>query len=743
MALPSYIHFENFVLRTPVFPFSLINSILTDNPEPLSLLRKLWNNKLFKEAIFLSSIELYNEIQKLMSAEIKDKDKCQKIYLSALKYFIRMVSRPAPFGLMAGLCMGKIGDKTDIVLSPVNDAKRSTRLDMNYLCALAFEITNNSKFNDNILFCINTSLYEVGDYYRYVEYLFEEGFVSHKIVSIEKNEFLRKILNQSTYGESKKNLIELLCDTGIDRSEARIYIDELIRSQILVSNINPSVTSQSLFEDIINLTNLNNEVSELTDTLIEVKSMLPQLDEKICMNNPNIYNSIIERLSNTGVEFNDKFIFQTDLIINKISCEINKSVSERLLKGLDVLTIINNMSELDNLNEFKRVFVNRYSDEEIPLLEVLDIESGIGYPNHSNSLSADISPLIDDLSFNKNVNDKNNVPVSKSGFLYRKYTEWLDNKLDYIEIYDEDIEGEKADSCCLSDTFYSIVSILDNGNNSESSIYLEYAGGSSAANLISRFSYADPSVLEFNKDVIFKENLLAEDYIIAELVHLPEYRTGNILLRPAIREYEIPYLARSSVINDHQISPADLTVSVRENRIILKSSRLKKVVIPKQTTAHNYSQSSLPVYNFLCDLQFQGISPGISFSWYPIDNDYNYYPRLVYKNIILSRAYWIINTIDLKELSGIPDDSIRLNELIAWLKENNIPTRLNFAEGEKELFLNLENIHFSRIFFDIIKGKTKIILKESFTEQSSNCINSGKEKFVGQFIIPFYRNDVR
>ena len=50
------------------------------------------------------------------------------------------------------------------------------------------------------------------------------------------------------------------------------------------------------------------------------------------------------------------------------------------------------------------------------------------------------------------------------------------------------------------------------------------------------------------------EEALQPDAVFAEVVHLPENgRTGNVILRPALRAYEIPYLGQSGVPAERQI----------------------------------------------------------------------------------------------------------------------------------------------------------------------------------------------
>jgi SAM-dependent methyltransferase len=123
-------------------------------------------------------------------------------------------------------------------------------------------------------------------------------------------------------------------------------------------------------------------------------------------------------------------------------------------------------------------------------------------------------------------------------------------------------------------------------------------------------------------DVVLAENVMEHvtdpDAVFAEVAHLPEGRIGNVLCRPVLRDYEIAYLGGSGAPPDRQLPAADLRVSVRDDRIVLRSVRLDREVIPRMTTAHNYTWRSLPVYRFLCLLQHQGVAAGLQWDWGPL-----------------------------------------------------------------------------------------------------------------------------
>ena len=78
-------------------------------------------------------------------------------------------------------------------------------------------------------------------------------------------------------------------------------------------------------------------------------------------------------------------------------------------------------------------------------------------------------------------------------------------------------------------------------------------GGSSAANLLARFSSEKSDVQSLAKKITEKEEELNPDYILAEIIHLPEARIGNVIRRPILRQYEIQYLAKSILPEENQI----------------------------------------------------------------------------------------------------------------------------------------------------------------------------------------------
>src|SRR5262249_31926365 len=118
----------------------------------------------------------------------------------------------------------------------------------------------------------------------------------------------------------------------------------------------------------------------------------------------------------------------------------------------------------------------------------------------------------------------------------------------------------------LPDAFSVLVSIAAQSEVAlaagDFQILMEGASGPSGARLLGRFCHGDPRLHRHVEQHVRAEEPLEPDAVFAEIVHLPEGRLGNILARPVLREYEIPYLGAAGVPVERQILVTDLRVSV-------------------------------------------------------------------------------------------------------------------------------------------------------------------------------------
>jgi hypothetical protein len=219
---------------------------------------------------------------------------------------------------------------------------------------------------------------------------------------------------------------------------------------------------------------------------------------------------------------------------------------------------------------------------------------------------------------------------------------------------------------------------------------------------------------------------------------------GNILLRPVLRDHEIPYLGKPAVPPEFRLKLTDFLVSVEHNRIVLRSRTLNKEIIPRLTSAHNYSLRALPIYHFLCDLQTQNMRGGAGFRWGSLADEYDFLPRVVYKNIILAPATWNIQKKDMGHLLRLNDQDDKLIAAAAeWREANRIPAYVDLADGDNKLLINLENLLCLKTLFSVIKSRPGFQLTEFLFDPASALVKGSEGVFTNEFIVSFYRSKQR
>ncbi|WP_036675122.1 lantibiotic dehydratase family protein [Pedobacter heparinus] len=632
-----YLPFEQFVYRSPLLPFNTFIQHLTEISASEERFKNLLSNKIIWEAIYLASPVLFEELLKYLQKGLPDKKEEERIKYSMVRYLGRMSTRCTPFGLFAGCSVGRFNEQTTIALNKTEQYQRHTRLDMTYLCALAQELAGSPEVKPYFRYFSNTSIYRFGDKIRYVEYFYRSTRRIHRISAVDYSEYLDKILREASQGRKINELAELIVDDEISMEDASAFIDELINSQLLVNEMEPSVTGKEFlyqaiqkFEEIEKTIPGKKEyISGSLQLLKQVSKVLEDIDKNVIGNTLHLYGDITSEIKRFKTTFEPKYLFQTDMIKPADTSFLGRDVIDDLKGAIEFFNKITAKPGETNLSKFREAFRDRYEDREMPLLQVLDNEAGIGYTQAGST--GDINPLVDDLMIPQPGSSNGNKVIwsGLQSILLKKYIEAKTTNQYTIELSDKEFEHLTTQWNDLPLTISAMFRIVQDDKNGRT-VYMKTAGGSSAANLLGRFCYADKRIEEHVLDITQKEEELNPDVIFAEIAHLPESRTGNILLRPVLRPYEIPYLAKPGVEKDYQIALSDLMVSVRNGRILLRSKRLNKEIIPRLSSAHNYSFKAMPVYHFLCDMQVQNGRSAVGFNWGTLANEHNWLPRVKY-----------------------------------------------------------------------------------------------------------------
>ncbi len=693
-------------------------------------LRSWYASPLAQQALCLASPALYERFQQWFAGvELPEGD---KFVYALYKYAIRMSTRCTPYGLFAGCSVGQIASTTHWEGVDREQLQTHTRLDVECLFALKDWLTQQPVLRSQLRVYPCTSLYTVGDSYRYVEPLRVQQQRQYFISAVEKNEFLDLIFEQARQGVTLPELTHGLSELGIEPAEAEEYLEELLSNHLLVFEIEPTLTGTDYLNYLIERLQTLAGTQPLVALLSQLQTLLrSSTDLRLT------YEATRRWLEQYDQATSKPDIIQVDAFHSLSMNQLQTSVVEKITKQLSRLMVLHRPYKNPELEAFKRRFYNRYEDEEVPLALALDHEIGVGYGQQS-PLGMGYAPMVDDLSLpSVTPEDTEARPSWWQDFLLEKFSHCLSTHQREIQLSNDDlawIGQHQLPSPRMAHSFYVLGSLLaaseqalDQGDFQFS---MAACSGPSAVNLLSRFCEGSATLTERVRACVGEEERFHADVIFAEIVYCPDSRAGNILTRPALHTYEIPYMGQSSVDPAYQIPLEDLRVSLQNQQVILRSQRLNKRVIPRLSNAHNY-QNSLPLYRFLCDLQSQDTPFLLHWDWSLLKKQ-AFLPRVSYENIIISRARWALRS----------EECTSADQLLSVLKQKGLPDFFVLASGDNELLINAQDSPSLQLLWLELRKQGTLQLLEFLSTPEQCPVLAGGLRFTHELILPFYNTAV-
>lgn len=711
--------FPNKIVRIPFFSLNEYKAIPTDVKELDTFIDALFYHEKFSEAVYLASPVLHEEWEKIVESG-KERGKINE---SILKYYLRAISNTVPFGLFTSYSILEDEPKE----SKAKDYERFSNLDMEYLLKLLHHLNQDPIIKNAVTYRKNNSIYKVGEKYRYIEPKYVNDKISYTLASIDSDELIDYLLQDDreeiTLTVLKEEILNLV--EGVTEDEVAAYLDELIQSGIYLSSLEVCLNQPQFIQQIVGFYEKNkaqidtkDSLKNIFDALRNVDTALHQLDDKV-FNSKAIYDTVFSELNKIGIPYEQKYVINSNLKRNNVAIN-EKDINQKLQQFLSKLSKISHskIKRLNNLEIFKQNFYNRYEDQEVKLMDALDNELGIGYLSQYNE-DVLFSDLLDDIT----------IAPQKKGVTDRKIEPQINNF--WLNLIMENADKRAIDLDKVSLDVYQNEKPIKNGAFSiaytyaNDKIYLKYASGATATNLIGRFGNNDSQMQKVIDEITTFEQTVNKDRITAEIIHLPSNRTGNVLIRNVDREAEISLISRPSG-KRKVIDINDLYLSIKNNRIVLRSGKYKKEVIPYLSSAQNFHFNSLPAYHLLCDLQIQDryIDYSINFGGFNID-DLDYCPRLVFgEKLVVRNAQWRLKKENYKSIEALQNH----------LETLQVPQFVYIVEStEEKMIIDRKNPVTLAILWNELK-------KNGFVQISECVYDLNKENEVANENIAFVKS---
>lgn len=478
-----YKPFSSFVLRAPLFSVEFYLELTNRESVSFEEIKSICNDKIILEALFIASPSLVDQIERWKKDEMKNQADIETLVHSILKYLSRMSARCTPFGLFSGCGIGGYGTQTAINLSR-GARTRHTRIDMNFLVHFAHELARNSTIREQLVYRPNTSLYEVGGQYRFVEYNYVNGQRVYEIVSVDRSEEVQKVILASKEGITLAAIRQLLADE--DEVAVNEFVTELVESQLIVSNLEPSVSGEDYFDVLCKVLGTMTGIEKVLTQLQGIRSRLIDLDERLG-NQLQVYKDFRLAINELGLNVDLRYLFQVDMYQVGIS-QLNSNLPAKIMKGLSALSRLAPSESNARLDRFKEKFFDKFGDRLVPVSIAVDVDIGVEF-NQMNDFAANQSPLVNDLTVEKKRPDYNEIKwTPASAMLHRKLLEANQNGAYEVRLTEADFEGLNSTSMDLPETMSAIVSIVDLPDGEA----LRIIGISApAGNLLGRFTHGD------------------------------------------------------------------------------------------------------------------------------------------------------------------------------------------------------------------------------------------------------------
>lgn len=753
-----------FVLRTPLLPFAewlAWPGSTGDRRTVRARLEELLARPEVEEALFIASPSLHRRLAHWRAAP--DSEQGRKVEHALVRYISRMAGRSTPFGLFSGVSVGRVGTHTALELEARSGYQRHTRIDNDFLFALTSAVAADPQIRRRLRYRPNSSLYAAAGRLRYAEARLNGKERSYHLVSVEANECLQATLERARAGARLADLAAALVvdDPEIDLPAAEAYVGELIEAQLLLPEMGVAVTGPEPLETLLAVLQ-EVDAAPVSGTLREVRTQLAAMDRRGTGVEPACYLEAAKALEAASAEVPAEIsrLFQVDMVKPAPQAELSRALVAEIERGIDLLRRISPRSE-DSLATFRRAFRDRYENREVALVEALDEESGIGF-EVTDVPSMEGSPLLAGLDFPNPPEWPRIDWNDREEYLLGRVHQVIARGAEELVLDDKDLRRlEAAEPARLPQAFATMVRVAAPSREAlqrgELCVLVEAVSGPSGARLLGRFCHASSDLHDLVRDHLRTEEALAPDAIFAEIVHLNEGRIGNVLCRPVLRDYEIPFLGISGASHDRQLQITDLLVSVRGEQIVLRSRRLGCRVIPRLTTAHNFRRRNLGIYRFLGELQSQGCDP-VAWQWGGALAGAPRLPRVRHGRVVFARAQWRLGQANLAPVAAAVraesraatavELEARRADTLATLKrlrvDHGLPRFVVLAEGDNELPIDFENALSADAFAHALAARadspgTSVILYEQFPPPDELVVDGPEGAFTHEIIVPFIR----
>lgn len=473
--------------------------------------------------------------------------------------------------------------------------------------------------------------------------------------------------------------------------------------------------NSEIYTTILQLSKRPVSVDELLETarnysITDIQEMI-DLQLLLTFNTPNIIGEdYFQRIGYAGAAHDPQYILAERKVLQSgLSTQAVTALPElvRLLQHLVP------DPPAHDLEVFKQAFVRKFEDRMVPLMVALDPELGIGYGDLYLAPGLE-APIAEPATAE---------PNNKRPLIEMLFKSMVSSGCKVIQL-DQLPPPASQSPPAIPASLGILCSLADD------LLIIEQIASPSSNRLLGRFSMIGNDIANLCREIAAYESAANPDVLLFDIGYTDEIAVDNVNRRRNIYSNQVSLLNYDDTDGALDLSNIDVTVS--GNEIILYDREVGKRLVPRLSSCYNYKRSSLSVYRFLNDLQFDGLKINFNLKLSESFPNEDYYPRVQFKQIILSPAQWRISIAAFKRYTNGIASTENLRD---YLKSIGLEKYALTRTEDRTMVFDLDSNADLIELLHVLEKFDSFLVEEGFIPSHPIVTDLNGNKYAHQFIL--------
>lgn len=713
------------MLRAPLLPVERFDEVFAHPEQTEKRLYDLARESVFKEALWIASPTLARDVEAGGKLEDLPAKRRQALVQGLARYAIRAMTRPTPFGAFAGVGEARL-QETGLRAFTHGPVEKRARLDYREVMELVRKLERDPEIRPHLTFFANPATYRWGERVRLgYRDSYAQGGETAKL-SLRVTEVVEKALAWASlplrYAELQERFRTDYPQSTLEQIDT--FLQVLIDQQLLLSTLRPPLTEVDPLAYVASRL----QVAGSNATVAHLHA----LQEAVAAYNARPLGAGLEELNRLyeklGYRFGTRQVcLQVDLRLGALELTLSADVHVEVARAAEVLARLFANRSVDQFDRYRHEFLERYGEREVPLLELLDEEVGLGPP------SGYLRPPP------QRPWPAPEAAQEKPGAPYRYLAQLVGEaaRLGRREIVLDEAEVAKRFALPPLNATDLLVTVLAPAASAlqggDLTLVLSSAGGASSGEVYGRFAYLEPAFYAHLQTLTEDELARHPDLVFADLTYAgQEGHVSNVAIHPRLYSREIAVATTPGVPFEAHLPLNDLLVGVQAGRFYLRSRRLDQEVVVR--TPHLLNKMLAPnAVRFLQDIAATALPNAVpTWQWGALQ-ELPFLPRVQLGQVVLAPARWRLPA----ELTEEREEAGWHQRLSVWREAWAVPRYVHAGSFDNRLLLDLEHPLCRELLRGLVRQEVRVV-EEALWDRGIACATDARgQRYVTEVAIPY------